>query len=372
MKLLLTTDTVGGVWTYSLELARALTAGGSQVLLASMGGPASPAQRQEAGAIAGVTLRESDFRLEWMDDPWDEVRRAGDWLLELESAFRPDVVHLSQFAHGSLPFRAPVLVVGHSCVLSWWEAVKGVPAPAGWGRYREAVALGLAGADLVAAPTRAMLRALEQHYGRFAHTKVLPNGRDPELFPPGPKQELILGAGRIWDEAKNLRLLDEVAADLPWRVELAGDCRHPSGGEVCPQYARSLGKLSTPEVAERLAAAAIYCLPARYEPFGLSVLEAAFAGCALVLGDIPSLREIWGEAALWVRPDDPDSLRIALERLIASPAERKSLADRARVRAFEFTPQRMAAAYTAAYRWLITQAAPQPAEMEEEEPACVS
>ncbi len=32
-------------------------------------------------------------------------------------------------------------------------------------------------------------------------------------------------------------------------------------------------------------------LPARYEPFGLSVLEAALSGCALVLGDIPSLRE---------------------------------------------------------------------------------
>lgn len=371
MKLLMTADTVGGVWTYALELSRALTAAGSEVLLAALGGPASPAQRAEAAAVERLTLVEGDFRLEWMDDPWEDVRRAGEWLLQWEREFRPDVIHLNDYAHGALPWRAPVLVVGHSCVLSWWEAVKGVPAPEPWDRYRREVKLGLAGADLVAAPTRAMLKALERHYGPFAHTKVLPNGRDPEQFRPERKEPFILSAGRMWDEAKNLAVLDQAAAGLPWPVEVAGDCRHPMGGEVAPRHVRCLGRLSTAELRGCFGRASIYALPARYEPFGLSILEAAFSGCALVLGDIPSLREVWEDAACWVRPDDPEGLRTTLQTLIDSPAERKALAERARVRAFEFTPQRMAAAYGAAYRWLIETAGAEPVEAEGEA-LCVS
>ena len=60
--------------------------------------------------------------------------------------------------------------------------------------------------------------------------------------------------------------------------------------------------------------AAIYALPARYEPFRLEVLEAAAPGCALVLGDIASLRELWDGAALFVAPDDDRALRARAER----------------------------------------------------------
>jgi hypothetical protein len=57
---------------------------------------------------------------------------------------------------------------------------------------------------------------------------------------------------------------------------------------------RCLGPLEASELAGWMHRAAIYALPARYEPFGLSALEAAQAGCALVLGDLSSLREVWG------------------------------------------------------------------------------
>jgi glycosyltransferase involved in cell wall biosynthesis len=98
-----------------------------------------------------------------------------------------------------------------------------------------------------------------------------------------------------------------------------------------------------------MARAAVYALPARYEPFGLSVLEAALAGCALVLGDIPSLREVWGDAALFVHPDDGEGLAEALQGLMANPAERERRAALARARALTFTPRRMAEAYLELY-----------------------
>jgi glycosyltransferase involved in cell wall biosynthesis len=96
--------------------------------------------------------------------------------------------------------------------------------------------------------------------------------------------------------------------------------------------------------------APIYALPARYEPFGLSALEAGLAACALVLGDIPSLREVWDDAALFVPPGDAEALAAALNGLISDTPRRRALASRARLRALQFTPRRMATAYLQAYR----------------------
>src|SRR5439155_2699868 len=138
------------------------------------------------------------------------------------------------------------------------------------------------------------------------------------------------------------------AADLDWPVEIAGEANHPEGGQARLRTARALGVLTPPEMAERLGATAIYAAPARYEPFGLSILEAASSGCALVLGDIPSLREIWGDDALFVHPGDHRSLISALELLIENKSLRLNLAWRARRRALRFSPRTMAREHIAA------------------------
>src|SRR4051812_2084282 len=125
MKLLLTTDTIGGVWTYAIELAQALAPHDVQIALATMGDPLSLDQQRQVAALDHVTVFESQYKLEWQPDPWDDVQAAGQWLLEIEDRFRPDIVHLNGYAHGSLPWHAPTLIVAHSCVCSWWQAVKG-------------------------------------------------------------------------------------------------------------------------------------------------------------------------------------------------------------------------------------------------------
>ena len=358
MKLLLTTDTVGGVWTYAIELARGLLPHGVEVALATMGAPLRPDQRAQAEALDNVVIHESTLKLEWMPDPWDDVRRAGEWLLELQSQFGADVVHLNGYAHGALPFRAPVVVVGHSCVLSWWQAVKGEPAPPAWDRYREEVTRGLRAADLVVAPTAAMLSELGRLYGPLGDSGVIYNGRDATPFYSAEKEPLVLSAGRLWDEAKNLAALERVAPRLPWPVYVAGDERAPgdaaAGAEV--RHTRPLGRLDEPAMADWLARAAVYALPARYEPFGLSALEAALSGCALVLGDVESLREVWGEAACFVPPDDADALSGAIRWLTDSPARRNEMGERARLRAARYAPRRMAEQYLAAYRRLNREA----------------
>jgi glycosyltransferase involved in cell wall biosynthesis len=343
--ILMTADTVGGVWTYAAELSRALTARGLDVHLATMGGPVQPHQREALAGCDGVTLHEGHFALEWMPDPWRDVDEAGAWLLALEKKLQPALVHLNQFAFGALPFRAPRLVVGHSCVLSWWLAVQGGDAPPSWDTYRQRVTAGLRGADRVAAPTAAMLHSLGEHYGLQGGV-VLPNGRDPTLFRPAAvKHPFIFAAGRFWDEAKNLAALQAAAPGLPWPVRVAGALAAPDGRHLEPGAVQALGELPAAEVAREMGDAALYALPARYEPFGLSILEAALAGCALVLGDLPSLRETWGSAAAYVPPDDAAALHDALQRLIACPDERSRLAAAARRRALQFSPANMAEAW---------------------------
>ncbi|HEY0557763.1 MAG TPA: glycosyltransferase family 4 protein [Thermoanaerobaculia bacterium] len=349
-RVLMTADTVGGVWTYALELCRALGRHRVEVALATMGSPLDPVQAAEAAGVAGLQVYESAYRLEWMREPWADVDAAGEWLLGLERRVAPDAVHLNGYCHGHLPFAAPVLVVGHSCVLSWWRAVKGEAAPAEWRTYARRVARGLRGAGLVAAPTAAMLRRLEALYGPLPSARVIPNGRRAELFPPLAKEPCVLGAGRLWDEAKNVAALARVAPRLSWPVLVAGDGEHPDGRSTPLDSVRHLGRLAPADLASRLGRAAIYALPARYEPFGLSILEAALAGCALVLGDIDSLRELWDGCALFVPPDDGGALAEALNDLIHDAVHRRRLALQARRRALEFTPERMAGGYLLAYR----------------------
>lgn len=355
-RVLMTADTVGGVWPYALELADALAPEGVEVVLATMGRPMSSYQRDEIRSSAVVDVHESRFALEWMDDPWDDVDHASDWLLELEQRIEPDLVHLNGYAHGALSWSTPTVVVGHSCVVSWWEAVHGEPPPAEWDEYRRRVEAGLHAADVVVAPTAAMLAALRRAYG-VRDGVVVPNGRRSDRFPPGPKEPLVLTAGRLWDEAKNAAAVDRVAAQLPAAVVIAGADDRPGGrGTWRARQARHLGPLPQPRLAGWMARASVFALPARYEPFGLAALEAGLAGCALALGDIPSLREVWGDAALFVDPDDDEALADALQTLLSDEPFREEMATRARCRAMEHRPGRTAAGYLAAYEQVISSA----------------
>ena len=198
-----------------------------------------------------------------------------------------------------------------------------------------------------------MLHSIEQHYGHLPDTRVIYNGRSRRMFGPGRKEEIILSVGRIWDEAKNIAALARVAESLSWPVCVAGEEEHPEGGSSVVANVIRMGQLPPRRLASWFAAASIYALPARYEPFGLTILEAAMSGCALVLGDIPSLRELWEGAALFVPPDDTAALGRTLTTLCAERELREQLAEKALERSRVFSSARMTTEYLAAYDWLL-------------------
>ena len=189
---------------------------------------------------------------------------------------------------------------------SWWDAVRGGRAAAGM------ESISRAGKGLVARPvccTRLRVRCC----GRWKRTTAaklppryaIPNGRERSRYRPARegsvRAELPGGCGmreRTWPHWRESR------DRLPGRSYLAGGTQSPDGDVRRFPACRMLGPLAADELADWYGRAAIYALPARYEPFGLSALEAALSGCALVLSDIPSLREIWEDAAFFVSPND--------------------------------------------------------------------
>jgi glycogen synthase len=353
MKVLMTTDAVGGVWTYALELTAELSRRGVGIVLATMGPRPSTAQIEEARAIPCMRLAYRNYRLEWMEEPWSDVAQAGEWLLDLANREHVDLVHLNGYVHAALPWNRTVVSVAHSCVSSWWRAVHGCAPPARWDSYRRRVAAGLNSADAIVAPTQAFAREVCRWYGEQLKVAVIGNARSRHVSDARPRLPIVFACGRLWDEAKNFAVLDAAAARIPWNVHVAGSMISPDGSHAQPKSLRCLGVLSLHHVAAWMQRAAVFAHPARYEPFGLAVLEAAQSGCALVLADLPSLRELWDGAAIFVAPDDEDAMTHALRSLIDDPQLRRASAEAAQRRAQRFRPEVMGAAYLDLYRVLL-------------------
>lgn len=360
MRILITTDVLGGVWSYTEELVDGLEARGHDCALVAFGGEPGRRHRVWLRGHPGLDFTALPYPLEWMPEPEPGLTASIEALRVEVERVRPDVVHLNQFVYGAHGLGAPKLVVAHSDVITWWRAVEGgdPPEDAWFRRYRRWVREGLRGARMIAAPSAAFAGALAETYA-VDGVRVVHNARSADRFRPDDDSERpprVVATGRLWDEAKGARDLIPAAAELGSEAEVvvAGGVEHPAGGDDFPAAApdiRYAGVLSTDEVAALYADARVYAATSRYEPFGLAPLEAVLAGCALVAADIPTFRELWDGCALFYAPGDATALVAALRRALADEALRRVLAERARDRALErYAPDRMAAGYESLYR----------------------
>lgn len=337
MRLFMTTDAVGGVWRYSVSLAAELALRGVEVRLGVIGPAPSRDRLIEVEGIARVSLGQIDAPLDWLAGSSGAIASGREAIAAAARAWRADIVQVNQPAYVAGHYHAPVVTVAHSCVETWWRGTHGMPAPSDWAWHREAVGTGLGTAAVSVAPSRAFAAVLRKVY-RLDHAPVaVLNGLAPREV-DAPKVERVLASGRAWDASKNFQLLETAAAAIPWPVRLAGECAAPDGtsGPVM-RNVRCLGELDAREIAREYAAAPIYVAPSLHEPFGLGVLEAAQAGAALVLSDIPTFRELWDGAALFFGRGDAGGLATEVNRLIDGAALHARLSSAARRRAARYT-----------------------------------
>jgi glycosyltransferase involved in cell wall biosynthesis len=349
-RILMSADAMGGVWTYSLQLAQGLSRLGIEVHLAVLGPAPSPSQRHEARRIRRLEVIVPGLPLDWTADSETALAEVPAALKSLALGTRADLVHLNAPAHaGIAPWPLPLVVAAHSCVATWWRSLNEVPLPEDLAWRARRTGAGLKVADAIVAPSQSFARALAGAYGAGLPVITVPNGRQRKDGASRQQKSHVLTAGRLWDPAKNVGTIDEAARISGALVHAAGPTCGPNGEQVCFPHLAMLGALSDTELARWHDSAAVFVSASRYEPFGLAVLEAAQAGAALVLSDIETFRELWDGAALFLPAGEPGSFAEALQRLSADGPLRRQLAHRAQARARHWSAERMLAATLSVY-----------------------
>lgn len=384
-RVLLTTDAVGGVWRYTIDLARGLSDLGIDPIIAVLGPAPVPAQCDEAAAIPRLRLVQTGLPLDWTADTPADLAHTSDRLAALAALTGVASIHLHAPALvGTATWPAPIVAVHHSCVGTWWRAVRAGPPPPDFAWRIEATATGLRHAQAIIAPTAAHAAAIRAVYGALDIT-IVHNGirtttppveqrasssralaersraANPNL-PTRPRDRAILTAGRLWDEGKAITLLDQAAPSLTAPIHAAGPTKGPNGTSIHLPNLHLLGTLDPKAMATAYADATIFASMATYEPFGLAVLEAASAGMRLVLSDIPTFRELWQGAATFVSyfavlpaslpaslsASLPASLPVILEQALDTPGD-----GGAQERAGRYTIEKTIDATLAIHRTLV-------------------
>jgi glycosyltransferase involved in cell wall biosynthesis len=169
--------------------------------------------------------------------------------------------------------------------------------------------------------------------------RIIPNAIDPDLFSPDPEplspsgphvereKDLVLCAARIEGIKNQLNLIRAVNGS-PFRLILVGapatnqqayfnECRKTAGPAVT-----FVDAVPQEQLAGYYRRAQVHALPSWFETTGLSSLEAAAMGCALVITDRGDTREYFGDHAFYCDPASPASILEALTKAaVAGPAE---------------------------------------------------
>ncbi len=351
MRVFMTTDAVGGVWSYSINLAEALCHRGVHVTLAVLGPAPSAEQQRRANAVARLSLVSTGLALDWSAAHAGEISASAAAVARMvDCEAGADIIHLHTPSLAAFDdFAGPIVISCHSCLATWWQAVYGGELPFHLAWQRDLVTTGLAAAAALIAPSQAFAAATAAVHGLSRLPAVVHNGRTAPACDSATPRDFVFTSGRLWDVGKNMAVLDTAAASLPWPVLAAGSLQSANGDSIALRHARPLGWLGEAAIADHLAAAPVFASAARYEPFGFSVLEAAQAGCALVLSDIETFREIWGDAALYVAADDAAGYAASITGLMRNPARRAAQGAKAMARSARYTVDAMASRTLALY-----------------------
>lgn len=369
MHVLVTSDTLNGNWTYTRELVSGLITRGMRVTLVSFGQIPLPEQTAWMDRLHGLSYHPTAFRLDWMEEGRHDFNEASAYLCGLLKETRADVFHSNHIGYGALPVNVPRVVVAHGDMITWWKAVHGrEPKDSDWLRwYRRIIAQGLASASAVVAPSEWMLNSIRSAYAVGTRELVIHHGRNPIFFNPYvAKEESVLAIGRLLDPARQVNLLTQESHPVPVcivgtdateqsaKIPLRADVRFNDGNSGIALR----GPQTEAQLRMLYSKAAIYAATAKYDPSGMTVLEAALSRCALILNDIPSLRELWGNAAVYFQTNDSSSLAEAVRMMSADAQMRRNFANRAFQRAREcFNAHRMTDNYIQLYHSVIARKA---------------
>jgi len=155
---------------------------------------------------------------------------------------------------------------------------------------------------------------------------ILANGIEPRFSQGAPDlfrskfgiwKPFVLQAS-VFNPNKHQLELIQAMRGSDWDLVLLGRSHNEAYVEACKKAAgpnvHFLGNIphDDPLLPAAYAAAELFCLPSSDDIFANSAMEAAVAGCRLVLGDSWGGQEIYGEWATWVRPGDAAKIKTSI------------------------------------------------------------
>jgi glycosyltransferase involved in cell wall biosynthesis len=202
--------------------------------------------------------------------------------------------------------------------------------------------------DLIIAVSRFTANQVEELLSiPAARIRVVPHG--VQFREPGPTQseraKTILTVGAMQKRKNTMRLVEAFErTPSGWKLVLAGGAGYESE-RIQRRIAESPrsrdiaqpGYVSGDELNRLYAEASIFAFPSLDEGFGIPVLEAMAAGAAVLTSHGGALREVAGEAALLVNPQEVSSIAEGLSTLMEVQTLREQLAAAGYERARRFS-----------------------------------
>ncbi len=142
---------------------------------------------------------------------------------------------------------------------------------------------------------------------------------------------------------------------------IAGDLRnleYPASDDPRPLVAEKklndvvkfTGYIRDEDMPSLYQGADLCVFPSLYEGGGLAMLEAMVSGRAVLASDVPTLREMAGEAVEFVDPTNPDQIAIKMQQLMLDHGLRDELGQKAKERSQQFSWERTARETIEVYR----------------------
>ncbi|PSP90568.1 hypothetical protein BRC90_01270 [Halobacteriales archaeon QS_4_69_34] len=171
--------------------------------------------------------------------------------------------------------------------------------------------------------------------------------------PPQTTDPFVLHVS-LASKRKNPEAVVEAARrlDVPFVVGGSGWDEYFQNVEKTDNVER-LGYVTEDELIDLYHEAAVFYFPTLHEGFGLPVLEAMAAGCAVVASDVYAVPEVAGDTAVLHGPTDVDGHVEAIERLLDDHGQRYELAARAIDRSQQFSWKKTAHETTEVYRSVL-------------------
>ncbi len=218
----------------------------------------------------------------------------------------------------------------------------------------------------IVCPSRAVAESLGQWAPRTAtKIRIIPNGIDLERFrnaralgraqigvPPEAKTAIFVAR---FDAAKDHTTLAHAIARLSGtHLLLVGD---GPLRKQCEQVVRQLGIQDRvhflgwrTDVAAVLKSADVYVHSSHFEGFGIAALEAMAAGLAVIASDVAGLAELVGGAGILVARGDAKAFAREIAAVTSSPELSRSIAEKCRERAQQFSIEATAETFSRLYR----------------------